>query len=50
MLVFEVEREGRARGARGAQGEGRRVGVYGLAWVAMCEVVVLGMITTVSAS
>jgi hypothetical protein len=49
MLVSEVEREGRVRGARGAQGAGRRVGVFGLAWVAMCEEVVLGMMT-VSAS
>ena len=49
MLVSEVEREGRVRGAGGAQGVGRRVGVCGLAWVAMCEEVVLGMMT-VSAS
>ena len=49
MLVSEVERGGRVRGARGAQGAGRRVGAFGLAWVAMCEEVVLGMMT-VSAS
>ena len=49
MLLSEAEREGRVRGERGAQGAGRRVGVFGLAWVAMCEEVVLGMMT-VSAS
>lgn len=43
MLVSGVEREGRVKGMRGAQGVGRRVGVYGLAWVSMCEGVVLGM-------
>lgn len=49
MLVFEVEREGRVGGAGGAPGAGIRVGVFGLAWVAMFEEVVLGM-TTFSAS
>jgi len=43
-LVSGVE-EGRVRGARRAQGVGRHVGAFRLAQAAMCEEVVLGMMT-----